>query len=283
MSPQEVDKDNDPPAWVNPHSDSSEPAGGKSSGDSDDLASQLGIKTSSEDKPSDNSKDNAKDNSAEEGGTPPVSEAQKKSDAEGKKVVDNYSAEIQQKSEELYAIELHRALSEDGHLAKLVQSDNAVDRKMAKKILERNAERFGASNIEEFQKNLKLAAVGDDETARKLIEQEHEIKQLHSKVSQSDWKSWKDSRKVEPESEFDRTLDDIHSKYPGMPFVDVMDFAKGRTGAAPAGSKTRDSFPSGGQGAAQESTSTDSPLARKLLPNLSETEKFAREYTRSFR
>ena len=173
MSPQEVDTDADPKSWVNPASKSSEPAGGNTSDDSDSLASQLGLNKSSEEKPSDNSQNNVKDNSSEEGGNPPVSEDQKKSDAEGKKVVDKYSSEIQVKSEELYSIELHRALSEDGHLARLVQSDNAVDRKMAKKILERNEERFGTNNIEDFQKNLKLAAVGDDPTARKLVEQEH--------------------------------------------------------------------------------------------------------------
>lgn len=154
-----------------------------------------------------------------------------KSDEEGKKLLDIHSAEIQRTSEELYATESYRALSEDGYLDKLIANPNPVAQKMAKKILERNAEHFGASTIEEYSEAKAVKDAGDDPVAQKLAKQELRIARSEKQLKESEWKAWKAESAITPE--LGVVADQVRKEQPNLSYPDIIHIARGRSGIAP--------------------------------------------------
>lgn len=205
-----------------------------------------------------------------------------KSELEGKKKVEDFSAKIQERSEELYGLELSKSLKDSAHIGKLIHSTDPLDRKMARKILERNSDHFGASSIEAYLKKEALDGVTGD-TEKKLVAQDFEIREIKQKQAEKDWSDWKKSRQVEEGSEFDQILNSIHSEHSTLPFVDALSLAKGRMGLTPTSeTKGRGSTSLGGAAApVEEELNLASPVARGLLPKSSEMKelkKFAKEY-----
>ena len=210
------------------------------------------------------------------------SEEQQKSNSEGLKVVDRYSAKIQEKAEELYATEERLSLKNEGYLDKLLSGD-ATDRKYAAKILKRNADTFGASTVEDYQKKKAVDAAGDDPTARKLAATEVDVQGIKERQRGDDWKSWKGKQKVD--GDFEAFADEVWNEY-GRPtddkkMADVLHVAKGRMGhSANVSHKSLSSFAAGGGMPTETDDPFSSPLARKLLKNPKETKKFAKNYLR---
>lgn len=229
-----------------------------------------------------NDSDSSEDSSTTEESSAEVSEVEK-NEEKSDKVLDNYSAKIQEHSEELYASLSYRSKNEEGFLDKLIASDDTLDRKMAKKILNRNSDHFGVDNIEDYEVKRAKESVGDNQTAQKLAIQEAEIKSLKKKQSDSDWQTWKTSRQVESDSKFDTELNEIHSEHPELPYTDVIMLAKGRLGDSPVTSKDSASTTMGSSGAPQEDDILSSPLASRLLGNMDkESRNFARDYAKSY-
>ncbi len=207
---------------------------------------------------------------------------QEKADEEGKTVVDNYSQEIQETSEELYGTYLLKAKDDPDFLKTLAESDDKTKRKFATKILERNDE-FGASTIDDYLQKVKVKVKVDeteDPTAKRLVEVEAKVESNENQLAKDRWESWKRTRQVEEGSDFDSLLDEIKSSHPTMGENDVMILAKGRQGGIPAQTKEESSTVAGAGSPVQEDDDVlSSPLASKLLKDpIKETKQFARDY-----
>lgn len=209
---------------------------------------------------------------------PDISDAQKKSDNEGQKVVDRYSGRIQEKSEEMYIIEERLALKDEQYLNSLVSSEDPLDIKLAEKILKRNSEHFGASSIEEY----KIAQVkNDDPLAQEIAVQKLEINSLKKKQEEQEWSDWKRQHKIGEDVEV--MLDEIHKKYPTMAGTDALALARGRMGLTQTTQNRKSSGAAvGGSGIPEDDEQEifSSPLARRLLRDPEKTKKFAKEYLR---
>lgn len=206
----------------------------------------------------------------------PKTSQEQKSDVEGQKLVDNYSAKIQEKAEELYATDERLALRDPTHLDQLLSSTDKVDRRNAEKILQRNAKTFGASTVEDYRLQKEKLAAGDDPTRQKFVEIDHELRSLKIEKKATQWKEWKLENSIK--GELGKFADEIYSQYPEMTFVDVLDLAKGRLGirthAVPG--KEEGSIATGAGNPSQNEEI--SPNLKRLLRIRPETEKFAREY-----
>ena len=205
-----------------------------------------------------------------EGGAaqPAASEAQKKFDEEADKVIDNKSANIQKLAEKEYDIHLKLARKDQSYLKELLDSGDESDREYLKKLLKRNSQEFGVSNVDDFERALVKSSAGEDPAAQKFAEQDLEIRKLRQNQNNSDWLTWKRSRQVEEGNDFDQTLNSVRSEYPSLPFVDVLNLAKGRMGLSAASSMKVQSSAPGAGGAAGVPTREDvlsSPLARIML------------------
>ncbi len=203
-----------------------------------------------------------------------VSEEQKKSDEHGQRAVDNFSKQIQEKSEELYGIDLNLAMKDPSHIDKLLEG-SSKDKKMAEKILERNAEHFEAATPDEYQLNKKKAEAGDDPVKQKLAEIDHQMKKDSEEKKKSDWKAWKKDNSVEGEAV--TLADQIHSDHPDMDFGLVMAAVKGLSKGERV--TTKEAVATGAVPPGEEGFDTSSPIAKALLKNVDvkATKKFAKE------
>ena len=216
--------------------------------------------------------------------TPPSAEKpevdeQKKADAEGQKVVDNYSAQIQEEAESLYGTMLLRAQTEEGYLQKLVDSPDKTKRKFAEKILSRNPELFGAGSVEEYKKNLAIASAGDDPIAQRVAAVEHETKELSDKHQLAEWETWKKEAQIT--GEFGSLVDELHSQYPSVTRGDIVALAKGKLGGnGPAITKKSSTAVPGGSSISSSDDPYTSPLARRFIKNPTDVKKFAERLER---
>lgn len=203
--------------------------------------------------------------------------AQQKANEEAEKVIRSREARIQDTTEELYRVEERTALKDDTYLAKLIDSKDPLDRKLAEKILKRNAETFGASSIEDF-KLLQAKSSSDNPLEQKVAVQDLEIASLKQKQKDSEWSEWKKANSVDDIAE---SADDIHASYPEMPYGDVLAMARGKMGLTNANTKKAASAAVGGAGAPETDEGVyASPLAKRLLKNPESTMKFAKGYLR---
>ena len=201
---------------------------------------------------------------------------QKKSDKEGKKVVDNYSAKIQEKAEELYATEERLALRDSAHLDKLLASSDKTDRKNAEKILKRNPDAFGAATVDAYKLSRAKAAAGNDPVRQKLVEVDHEIAGLKQEKRTTEWKEWKLENSVR--GDLSKVADEVYSEYPDLPFADLLSLAKGRAGVLSPSmpGKREGSSPVGGGSPSQNETISPELKGRfRISPK---AEQFAKEY-----
>jgi len=214
----------------------------------------------------------------------PLSEdlaAAQKADEEAEKVIQSREARIQEKSEELYRTEERLALKDPNYLKTLVDSQDATDRKLAGKILKRNADTFGASSIEDFKLALAKNA-SDDPTDQKIVELDFKTKALEQKQKDSDWSEWKKANQVG--EDIAKVVDEVHVMYPDMLNGDVLALARGKMGLSQTSSqKTSASAAIGSSGAPEtDEQNFSSPLAKRLgLRNPESTLKFAKGYLRS--
>jgi len=206
------------------------------------------------------------------------SKDQKKADEHGQRTVDKFSAKIQEKSEELYGTNLKLALADSSHLDKLLEGDS-TDKKMAEKILKRNAEQFEAATPDEYQLNKKKAEAGDDPVKQKLAEIDHKLKKEGEEKKKSDWKAWKKENSVEGEAE--TLANQIHSDHPDMDYGLVMAAVKGlEKGEEAPSPKAAASVATGGAvPPGEEGLDSSSPVAKALLRNVDvkATKKFMKE------
>jgi len=200
-------------------------------------------------------------------------------DPNAKKLVDKYSAKIQETAEELYASMLYRARNEEGYLAKLAASQDPTEKKLVKKILERNPE-FGASSPEEYRLLTEKQQAKDPE-AQERIELKHKLNSQDQKLKELEWDKYKEKNGIT--GDFEVLVDDLHSQHPELPEGKLVAMAKGLSGGtASPQTKQGASFATGGSNPAQTEDAFTSPLARRLLKDVSATKKFAKEYFGSF-
>lgn len=196
------------------------------------------------------------------------------------KYVQKAEVRIQEKAEELYAVEERLALKDDAYLPKLLQSSDPTDRKLAEKILKRNAEHFGAISPDEYTKT-QIEKI-EDPIERKLALQDLKIQSLEQKSTTTEWSDWKRQNKIG--TDFEPLVDEIREQYPQMAYGDVVALARGKKGmSAPAQTKSASGGAVGAQSPGEEETSfLDSPLARRLVKDPKKTMQFAKEYLRQF-
>lgn len=201
-------------------------------------------------------------------------------DPNAKKLVDKYSAKIQETAEELYANMLYRAKTEDGYLAKLAQSQDKTEQKLVKKILERNPE-FGASTPEEYRLLTEKQQAKDDPEAQERIDLKHRLNTQDQKLKELEWDKLKERNGID--GDFGQQVDDLHSQHPDLPFGKIVAMAKGLSGgSATPQTKREASFASGGANPTQTEDVFSSPLAKRLLKDAGKTKQFAKEYFGSF-
>ena len=140
------------------------------------------------------------------------------------KFLENQSAKIQAQSEQLYELFSFRAKTEEGTLDKLLAGDT-MEKKMAKKIIERNSSHFGAKTIEEYVIKREKEKAGSDPTAQKLAELTAKQQLLEERDSKRDWETWKKENAVA--GSVAKAADELHSTYPDLPFGIVIATAKG--------------------------------------------------------
>jgi len=202
-----------------------------------------------------------------------------KAKEEGDKEIENRSAKIQELSEQLYAVALQTAKTDPAYLDRMLQGDKD-DRKLAKKLLERNKDLFGASSVEEYQVLKAKKQAGDDPAAQALAEIRARQEQLEHSQSESSWKTWKQENSVSGEAE--KLADALHEEHPALAWGLVMDAVKGRLGGKQEFSqKASGSVAVGGANPPEsEEVNMNSPLARRFLKgvNVKELRKFAKSY-----
>lgn len=205
--------------------------------------------------------------------------AEQKANEEAEKVIQSREARIQEKSEQLYRTEERLALKDPDYLKTLANSTDAEDRKLAGKILKRNADTFGASTIEDYRLAVEKSSTSDP-TEQKLMELDYKTNALDKKQKDSEWSEWKKANSV---TDIADVADDIRATYPDMSYGDVLAMARGREGLTQTTSrKASGNTAFGGSGAPETEESVYmSPLAKKMLKNPDSTMKFAKGYLRS--
>jgi len=240
------------------------------------VASALGLK------PEDLEEDKEEDD--EEKPPQKVKEEAPKSEEDPNKLGEKYAEFVQRNAEEAYANALHRAKTEEGYLASLSQSKDAMDQRIMKKLLERND--FGAKTIEEYRRNVRTKEIGDDPVKLKLAELEDRQTRFEQGSAEKEWSQWKQENAVRGKAA--ELADDVHSRYPDMPLAEVMETVKGKMGGEySASQKQHTSALIGGDGIHQEDSlgigSVNPNLVNALLPNRKKTVKFAKQYVREIR
>ena len=206
----------------------------------------------------------------------PTDDAQKKSEREGKKLVDTYSSKIQEKAEELYVTEERLALRDPAHLDKLLSSTDKVDRKNAEKILKRNSEHFKATSPDEYKMMKAKKAAGDDPVRQQLVEMNHEIASLKKERSSTEWKEWKLENSIK--GNLSKVADEVYSEYPDLPFTDIFNLAKGRAGVRSPSSPGKQEASTAIGGGMPTVTEEIDPALKSKFRIRPETEKFAKSY-----
>lgn len=217
----------------------------------------------------------------EQEGKPPSEDLESKEDAEAEKVIKNNSARIQETAEELYRVEEKLALSDTSRIDRLVNSKDAQDRKLAEKILKRNAETFGANSVEGY-KILQARNSSTDPTEQKIAVQDLEIQSLKQKQVDSDWSQWKKDNSVS--DEVAAIADDVRATYPNMSNGDILATARGRMGLTQTSSQKKSASTAIGSSGAPEQDDAvyASSLAKRLgLKDPDTTLKFAKGYLRT--
>ena len=212
--------------------------------------------------------------------TPSSEPVDTKADEEAEKVIQSREARIQEKSEELYRTEERLALKDHEYLQKLVDSTDTMDRKLAGKILKRNAETFGASSPEEFKLKLAKDAVTDP-AEKKTVEMDFKLQSLELKQKEAEWSKWKSDNKVG--EDLSTVADELLATYPSMPYGDLLAMARGKMGLSQTSSKKLSGSAAVGSSGAPETEESvySSPLARRLIKDPDGTMKFAKGYLRS--
>jgi hypothetical protein len=215
--------------------------------------------------------------------TPPSDDlaANQKADEEAELVIQSREARIQEKSEELYRTEERLALKDPEYIKTLVASKDPLDRKLAGKILKRNAETFGASSLEEYEIVLTKQNISDP-TEQKIAELDIKTKSLEQKQNDSAWSEWKKANSVG--DDIAKVADEVRATYPQMSNGDVVALARGKMGLVQTSSqKGSSSVAVGASGAPEtEDANLTSPLAKRLgLKQPDSTVKFAKEYLRT--
>lgn len=179
----------------------------------------------------------------------------------GEKRVEEYSAAIQKNAEEAYAWGLHRAMTDPETLDQMIASKNPIDQKIAEKILERNAEHFGAGSIQEFLAKKTIDDAGADPRDRELAQLKINQNKLLEENKNRAWNDWKRDNGVKND-EFGKMCDQIRRDYPNSPESDVVSIARGRAGIKPQGHVPEAPLaPSGSRGApGNEGTQIDRGL-----------------------
>lgn len=201
-----------------------------------------------------------------------------KTDLEALKAIRNREAKIQELSEELYGLNLKKALSDPTHLESLISGDTQ-DRRIASKILQRNAGHFGASTFEAWELKRAKENAGEDQTAQQLAEMRVKQSQLERKQTQSDWEVWKKENAVV--SDVAKIADQVHQDNPTMSFGLVIAAARGLHLKQEPSSKAASSTATGSVGAPQRTeVDMSSPLAKALLRNvdMKRVERAAKKY-----
>lgn len=153
----------------------------------------------------------------------------------GAKRVEDYSAAIQQHAEQAYAWALHRAMTDPATLDTMIASQNPIDQKIAEKILERNAEHFGAGTLQDYQAKKTIADAGADPRDQELAQMRITQNKLLEENKDRAWKDWKRDNGVK-DDEFGKLCDQIRKEYRNSPEADVIALARGRVGIKPQGS-----------------------------------------------
>lgn len=187
---------------------------------------------------------------------------------------------IQVKAEELYQTAERAALVDASYLPTLLDSKDTADRKLAEKIILRNAEKFGASSVDEYRKSLILKKEADP-VKQQLAVQDLEIASLKETQAENRWREWKRDHRVTGDME--SQADAVRTLYPSMPEGDILATARGRMGLAnPHSTKAASAASAGGGTPSEEDESAlESPLAKRLLHDPKKTMKFAREYVKN--
>lgn len=199
--------------------------------------------------------------------TPPPNPnpAQAKADAEGQTIVDKFSGKIQAHSEELYATLASRARNEDGFLDKLIASEDPMDQKMAKKILERNADIFGAGTVDEYLAKQQIEKAGDDPVQKELAQLRINQAATDKQLKEQEWKTWKAENGISPE--LAELADAVRKQYPpSVPYADIIHIARGRLGITNPAPLTKSSTgsPSGRSGGADTGDAIDANVAKLM-------------------
>ena len=164
---------------------------------------------------------------------PLAAPAQQQANQNGQQVVDNYSSTIQGLAEEAYELARHNAVSDPTYLQSLIDSGDKTKMKLADKVLERNAQQFGAKSVDEYKAKLELDKAGDDPVRIELAQIKMEQARVKSDQTNRDWNSFKRNKKVQEGSEFDKLCDSVRKEYPSSPESDVLLLAQGRAGIDP--------------------------------------------------
>ena len=187
--------------------------------------------------------------------------------AEGEKTAENLSKKIQEHSEELYENLSYRAKTEDGYLEKLLDSKDPIEKKNAKKILERNPEHFGAKTVEEYKLVRAKKQAGDDPAAQVRVDLDHKLSSTEQRVDKLEWETWKKEAGIK--GDFGQLIDDLHSEHPDLDRKKLVAMAKGLHGNTPIVSKEGSSFASGASAPSKESDDVfNSPLAKRIHGSL---------------
>lgn len=170
-----------------------------------------------------------------EGQPPPAASpsAQDVANANGQQVVDQYSGAIQRLAEEAYALAAHNALSDSTYVDRMLESGDKTQVDLAKKVIERNSEHFGAKSVEEYQAQVELKKAGDDPVKIELAQLRLNQTRIDNDHADRDWKAYKDKQKVEEDSEFDKLCDSVRKEYPKASKGDILHMARGRAGIDP--------------------------------------------------
>lgn len=247
---------------------------GEPKGQQSDIAKLLGVEDPDEDDEDTTDEDDDEEQDRSEGTGAKAAKAKEKKDA-----AENYAAKIQVQSEELYAINLKRAREEEGYLDKLISSNDPLDQRMAKKLLERND--FGSKTVADYKKSLLKKAVGDDPVKQELAEIKSSLQELRSEKKTEAWSNWKKENSVRGEAA--KLADEIRARYPDMEPPEVLDMVRGKLGVSNLSSMKEEAF-AGSRSAMPETNETDlnSPVARKMLKGIDvkALKKFSRKMAR---
>lgn len=149
------------------------------------------------------------------------------------------SAWIQQQSEAAYGTALFRAMNEPDFLERLTASQNPMEQQLARKVLERNAEHFGAGTVEEYQAKLELDRAGSDPVKQELARVKMQQVEQSKQMQQMQWNAWKATNGIKDDA-FGQLTDAVRKEFPNATPADVVHIARGRSGINPQQQMTID-------------------------------------------